>query len=112
MFVTVTGEERTYSVMEEQTVTLGTGLIKIQGYDQILWKFEGQIIAEINQGKNLLIEHDSRVERLKSRLQLNETSGSLKITRTKSTDSGVYHLQMNSRSHTLQRNITVTVSGE
>lgn len=100
------------SKMEGKPITLDTSHIKIQGYDQILWEFEGQIIAEIDQGKNLFLHHDSRVERLKGRLQLDKNSGSLTISFSRKTDSGVYHLQMNSRSYTLQRNISVTVSGE
>lgn len=100
------------SVMENKPIILDTGRTEIKEYDQILWEFEGHIIAEIDQVEKLFLHHDSRVERLKSRLQLDRISGFLTINFSRRTDSGVYHLQMNSRSHTLQRNINVTVSGE
>jgi len=61
--------------------------------------FNGQLIPEINEGTN-------------DRLYLDRPSGSLIITKSKITDSGVYQLNMISSSHTVQRDISVTVIGE
>ncbi|XP_077081716.1 uncharacterized protein LOC143735443 isoform X1 [Siphateles boraxobius] len=100
---------KTVSVKKGESVTLHTGVIEIQGYDLIKWKFEEHLIAEINQGTNLFILEDSSDERFKGRLQLSEKSGSLTISDSETTDSGVYHLNMISSSHTVQRTISVTV---
>ncbi|XP_051763316.1 uncharacterized protein si:dkey-182g1.6 isoform X2 [Ctenopharyngodon idella] len=100
---------KTVSVKEGESVTLRTGLIEIQKYDLILWKFEDHLIAEINKRTNQFILEDSRDERFKGRLQLNEKSGSLTISDSETTDSGDYHLNMSRSTHTLQRNIGVTV---
>ncbi|XP_077081717.1 uncharacterized protein LOC143735443 isoform X2 [Siphateles boraxobius] len=107
--VTVREAMKTVSVKKGESVTLHTGVIEIQGYDLIKWKFEEHLIAEINQGTNLFILEDSSDERFKGRLQLSEKSGSLTISDSETTDSGVYHLNMISSSHTVQRTISVTV---
>lgn len=100
------------SVKKGESITLHTGVIDIQIYDLVLWKFEDELIAEINKLTNQLLLHDKRDERIRDRLQLSEKSGSLTISDSETTDSGVYHLIMSSSTHTLQRNISVTVKGE
>lgn len=112
MCLLLTEAMKTVSVKEGESVTLRTGLIEIQKYDLILWKFEDHLIAEINKRTNQFILEDSRDERFKGRLQLNEKSGSLTISDSETTDSGDYHLNMSRSTHTLQRNIGVTVKGE
>ncbi|XP_039522290.1 uncharacterized protein LOC120475687 [Pimephales promelas] len=84
------------SEKEGETIILHTGLI-LHINDQIKWMFNGQLIPEINEGTN-------------GRLYLDRPSGSLIITKSKITDSGVYHLNMISSSYTVQRNISVTVT--
>ncbi|XP_058616658.1 carcinoembryonic antigen-related cell adhesion molecule 1-like isoform X4 [Onychostoma macrolepis] len=101
---------KTVSVMEGESVTLPTGVIEIQGYDLVLWKFKDNSVAEINKGTNQFLVYDSDDVRFKGRLQLNEKSGSLIISNSKTTDSGDYHLNMSSSSHFLQRTIGVTVN--
>ncbi|XP_067270849.1 muscle M-line assembly protein unc-89 [Pseudorasbora parva] len=103
-------EMKTVSVMEGESVTLRTGLIEIQGYDLILWKFGDHLVAEIIKSTNQLSLYDTGDKRFKDRLQLNEKTGSLLISKSENTDSGVYHLNMSSSSHTVQRSISVTVS--
>ncbi|KAG1928758.1 hypothetical protein F2P79_023415 [Pimephales promelas] len=83
------------SEKEGDPVILHTRLI-LHINDQIKWMFNGQLIPEINEGTN-------------GRLYLDRPSGSLIITKSKITDSGVYQLNMISSSHTVQRDISVTV---
>ncbi len=112
VFVAVADAVKTVSVMEGESATVPTGVIEIQGYDLILWKFKDNSVAEINKGTNQFLVYDSGDVRFKGRLKLNEKSGSLIISNSRTTDSGDYHLNMSSSSHTLQRTISVTVSGE
>uniref|UniRef100_A0A8C2EGL5 Immunoglobulin V-set domain-containing protein n=1 Tax=Cyprinus carpio TaxID=7962 RepID=A0A8C2EGL5_CYPCA len=102
----VKGGGKTKSVKEGEIIILHTGVNDIVGYDQILWKTEDVIVGEINKKTNI---YDIEEERFKGRLQLNEKSGSLTISDSKTKDSGVYHLNMSSSTHTLQRTISVTV---
>lgn len=55
MFVVLTGGVKTVLVKEGESVILHTGVTEIQGYDQILWKTEDNIIAEINKGTKLFL---------------------------------------------------------
>lgn len=113
MFVAVTGEMKTVSVMEGEPSILYTGLIEIQGHDLILWKFKDHLIAEIKKETNRFLTHDNNADgRFKGRLQLHYQSGTLTIRGSRITDSGEYHLYMSSSSYTLQRNISVSVTGE
>ncbi|KAK7136749.1 hypothetical protein R3I93_016951 [Phoxinus phoxinus] len=108
--VTVREGMMNVSVMEGESVTLRTGVIEIQGHDLILWKFEDHLIAEINKETNQFILNDSGDERFKDRLQPNEKTGSLIISKSRITDTGVYHLQMSNSTYTIQRTIGVTVT--
>ncbi|XP_043078685.1 uncharacterized protein LOC122327406 [Puntigrus tetrazona] len=99
------------SVKKGDSVTLRTGVIDIQSYDLILWKFENHLIAEINKETNKFLLYDSSDKRFKDRLQPNEKTGSLTISDSETTDSGVYHLNMSCSTYTLQRTISVTVKG-
>lgn len=113
VFVAVTGEMKTVSVNEGEPIILYTGLIEIEGHDLILWKFKDHLIAEINKGTNRFLSHDTRAGgKFKGRLQLSEKSGSLTIRGSRLTDSEDYHLYMISSTHTIQRTISVTVTGE
>ncbi|XP_039522255.1 uncharacterized protein LOC120475662 [Pimephales promelas] len=95
LHINVHGEMTPVSEKEGDPVILHTRLI-LHINDQIKWMFNGQLIPEINEGTN-------------GRLYLDRPSGSLIITKSKITDSGVYQLNMISSSHTVQRDISVTV---
>lgn len=112
MFVAVTGGVKTVSVKEGDPVNLHTGVIAIKGFDVILWKTDGDLVAEINQVTNRFSLYDSGDVRFNGRLDLDRQSGDLTISDAETTDSGVYHLHMSSSTHTLQRNISVTVKSE
>lgn len=112
VFVALADGVKNISVKKGESVTLRTGVIDIQRYDRILWKFEDHLIAEINKETNQFILYDSSDKRFKDRLQPNEKTGSLTISDSETTDSGHYHLHMSSSTYTLQRIISVTVKGE
>ncbi|KAK7126560.1 hypothetical protein R3I94_017904 [Phoxinus phoxinus] len=109
--VTVTGNMTKVSVKAGEYITLNTGLSNTQGYDQIILKFEDSF-AEINKWNIGFVTHDTSADgRFKDRLWMPSNTASLTIHDSRITDSGVYHLNMISSSHTIQRNISVTVSG-
>ncbi|XP_026120019.1 uncharacterized protein LOC113099146 [Carassius auratus] len=100
---------KTASVMERDPVNLITGVNEIQGYDLILWKTGGNIVAEINKGANIFGPRDVDDMRFSGRLHLSRKTGDLTISDSKTEDSGDYHLHMSNSTHTLQRTISVIV---
>ncbi|XP_056303728.1 uncharacterized protein LOC130215894 isoform X1 [Danio aesculapii] len=84
------------SVTVGESATLDTGIIRTQK-DRIRWYFNNNRIAELNEGQMKICTDDVCPERFRGRLQLDNTSGSLIITKAKKTDSGPYQLQINSR---------------
>ncbi len=111
VFVAVTDEIKGVSVIEGHSVVLRTGVLGIQGYDLITWKFEDHLMAEIHQETNRFSLY-SAGGRFQDRLMPDHQTGSLTISKSRTIDSGDYHLYMKSRTHSLQRTISVTVSGE
>ncbi|KAL0161005.1 hypothetical protein M9458_044730, partial [Cirrhinus mrigala] len=75
------------SVMEGDSVTLHTGVTKIQRDDQILWKFEDRIIPSIRL--------NSTVDSSWSNVNLNDKTGDLTIKHIQSNQSGIYKLEVN-----------------
>ncbi|KAK7136658.1 hypothetical protein R3I93_016870 [Phoxinus phoxinus] len=110
--VTVSGEVRTVSVMKGKSVTLHTGLSEIQTDDFITWMFGDIILAEIYKNQSsldqLFYTYDGADERFRDGLQLNNQTGSLTITQSKTSNSGIYELKINSNRHL---RFTLTVSG-
>ncbi|XDV23376.1 hypothetical protein PO909_027969 [Leuciscus waleckii] len=109
--VTVHDEMKTVSVKKEDSIILRTGVIDIREYYQILWKFEDERMAEITKGTNKFSLYNSANGRFSGRLHPDHQTGSLTISDSQTTDSGDYHLNMISSSHTIQRTISVTVKG-
>ncbi|XP_073701003.1 uncharacterized protein [Garra rufa] len=107
--VTVSGEMKSETVKEGESVTLQTGFTEIQVYDFITWIFGNTVIAEIHKAAQLFYIYDGDDERFKDRLRLDNQTGSLTITECKISNSGLYELKINSNRHTVQR-FTVTVS--
>uniref|UniRef100_A0A672MJC8 Immunoglobulin domain-containing protein n=1 Tax=Sinocyclocheilus grahami TaxID=75366 RepID=A0A672MJC8_SINGR len=100
------------SVMEGDPVTLHVP--QLQGNELIVWRFgdEGKLIAKHDKetkSSSLYYETD---ERFRDRLQLNDKTGSLIITNTRTTDSGLYTAKISSNKQTSYNRFTVTVSGE
>uniref|UniRef100_A0A8C2C4R7 Immunoglobulin domain-containing protein n=1 Tax=Cyprinus carpio TaxID=7962 RepID=A0A8C2C4R7_CYPCA len=110
----VTEEENSVSVMEGDPVTLNPDVTEIQKYLLIQWMFESTRIAEVNKltqtSYTYDVLHDGPDGRFRGRLKLDQT-GSLTITNTSNTDSGVYKVTVFS-SETSYMSFNVMVSGE
>lgn len=102
------------SVTEGDSVNLQHDIADIEIYDLIEWKFEDgeTAIAQINKKISKNPSYGEADERFKGRLELDQT-GSLTITNTKTTDAGLYKLQVTSQNIPAKyRSFRVTVSGE
>ncbi|XDV23439.1 hypothetical protein PO909_028017, partial [Leuciscus waleckii] len=99
-------EVKSVSVTEGESVTLNTDT-EIQTDDLIMWRtvHNNNLIAKIS-GKDK--KTDFPDERFRDRLKLDEKTGSLTITNTRTTDSGLYRLT-SSRSVTLRNTFNLTV---
>ncbi|XP_016381034.1 junctional adhesion molecule C-like isoform X2 [Sinocyclocheilus rhinocerous] len=82
---------------EGESVTLDPGVTKHPN-DVMTWFFNEILVAEITGDQSKICTDDECDERFRDRLQLDNQTGSLTITNTRSTDSGLYHLQINSSS--------------
>ncbi|XP_048027510.1 SLAM family member 5-like [Megalobrama amblycephala] len=78
--------------MEGDSVTLNTDLTEICEDDDILWKYgaENSLIAEINKEKQTFPDG-----RFRDRLKLDDQTGSLTITNTRTEHTGHYELEIN-----------------
>ncbi|XP_016355107.1 natural killer cell receptor 2B4-like isoform X2 [Sinocyclocheilus anshuiensis] len=85
------------SVMEGDSVTLHTDLTDLQEYELILWTFgSGSTrIAQINNVVNKISLYNDVLDgKFRDRLQLDDRTGSLTITNSRTEDSGLYELQI------------------
>ncbi|XP_043078839.1 uncharacterized protein LOC122327494 isoform X2 [Puntigrus tetrazona] len=100
-------ERQLMSVMEGDSVTLN--IPQLQGNELIVWRSgdDGKLIAKLDiETKSSPLYYD---ERFRDRLELDQT-GSLIITNTRTTDSGLYRVKISSNKQTLYKRFTVTVS--
>ncbi|XP_067271642.1 uncharacterized protein [Pseudorasbora parva] len=79
--------------MEGDSVTLNPD-VELQKYMLIQWTFGSSRIAEFSRLMQTRTMYD---ERIKDRLKLDQQTGSLTITNTRTTDSGLYELTIVSR---------------
>ncbi|XP_067270842.1 uncharacterized protein [Pseudorasbora parva] len=100
----VTNAVKSVSVMEGDSVTLNT-VTELQKYLMIQWTFGSSRIAEFNKLMQTSSMYD---ERFTDRLKLDHQTGSLTITNTRTTDSGLYELTIVSR-ETSYMGFSVTV---
>ncbi|XP_051745454.1 uncharacterized protein LOC127510013 isoform X2 [Ctenopharyngodon idella] len=104
------GETKSVSETEGDPVTLQTDT-ETHGDELIVWRFgdEGKLIAkhDLEAKSPPLYDPD---ERFRDRLKLDHQTGSLTITNTRTTDSGVYEVKISSNKQTLYKRFTVTVS--
>ncbi|XP_051748201.1 uncharacterized protein LOC127511430 [Ctenopharyngodon idella] len=101
---------KSVSVLEGKSVTLNPDLTEIGGNKEIEWKFghKNILIAQINRQNNKDTFYDDVADgRFKGRLKLDQT-GSLTITNTRTTDSGLYKV-FNTRTDTLLSTFNLTV---
>ncbi|XP_073700575.1 uncharacterized protein [Garra rufa] len=104
-------EMKSVSVMKGDSVTLQTDVTKINGSELIVWRFgeEGKLIAKCDiEAKSPPLYYD---ERFRERLKLDHQTGSLIITNTRTTDSGLYTVKISSNKQTLHKRFTVNVIG-
>ncbi|KAL1246595.1 hypothetical protein QQF64_034558 [Cirrhinus molitorella] len=102
----VADEVKSISVIEGDSITLNTDATEVQKYLFIQWMFGSFRIAEINRLTQTNSTYDAD-GRSRDRLKLDQT-GSLTITNTRTTDSGLYQLSVVSR-ETRYTNFKVTV---
>ncbi|XP_052446436.1 major histocompatibility complex class I-related gene protein-like [Carassius gibelio] len=84
--------------MEGDSVTLNTSLTELINDDLIQWRFgiEITLLAEINKRADLItVYDDAHGGRFRNRLKLNNQTGSLTITNTRTEDTGRYLLLIN-----------------
>ncbi|XDV23545.1 hypothetical protein PO909_028083 [Leuciscus waleckii] len=82
------------SVMEGDSVTLNTDLTEIPEDEDILWKYiaEKSFIAQISKAAGIFSTSDVPDGRFRDRLKLDDQTGSLTITNTRTEHTGVYQL--------------------
>ncbi|NP_001410320.1 si:ch211-239m17.1 [Danio rerio] len=85
------------SVMEGDSVTLNSELTQLKNSDRIHWMFgdEDTLIAEINKRPRFSVFDDVLVKRFRDRLKLDNKTGSLTITDTRTEHAGDYKLWFN-----------------
>ncbi|KAI2667066.1 hypothetical protein H4Q32_031030 [Labeo rohita] len=100
---------RTVSVFEGDSVTLNTDLTEVQKYLLIQWLFGSTRIAEFDKLTQTNSTYDGPDERFRDRLKLDHQTGSLTITNTRTTDSGLYKLTViiNKETSYMRFNLTV-----
>ncbi|XP_059425045.1 uncharacterized protein LOC132159516 isoform X5 [Carassius carassius] len=101
------------SVMEGDSVTLHTDLTDLHKYERIVWIFgPGRTrIAQINTVVNKISVYNDVLDgKFRDRLQLDDQTGSLTITDTKTEDSGLYELQTIGGKDVLPKMFSVIVS--
>ncbi|XDV23278.1 hypothetical protein PO909_027922 [Leuciscus waleckii] len=99
--VTVRDDVVSVSLMEGDTVTLQTGVTKIEKDDQILWKFGSALIA------HLTFTIDAR---WKNVVKLNDHTRDLIIRNIQIEHSGDYELEINNSSTILHKKFHIAVS--
>ncbi len=105
------------SVKEGESVTLDLSVINQN--DVMTWYFNETLIAEITGDQSKICTDDQCDERFRDRLKLDHQTGSLTIMNTRTTDSGLYKLQIHSsilRHHSIRitswKTFIVTVFGK
>ncbi len=104
---------KSVSVMEGDSVSLQTNT-ELQTHDEIMWTFglSGTRIAEIIKDTGRFSAYDVFDGRFRDRLKLDHQTGSLTITNTRTTDSGLYEVTIIRNMTDITCRFNVSVSGE
>ncbi|XP_058618070.1 natural killer cell receptor 2B4-like [Onychostoma macrolepis] len=91
-------EVESVSVLEGDSVALNSYVTEMMDDELILWRFECKIlIAQIDViADSMTVYDDVLDERFRDRLKLDDQTGSLTITNTRTEHTGLYQLQTNS----------------
>ncbi|XP_058616356.1 SLAM family member 5-like [Onychostoma macrolepis] len=102
------------SVLEGDSVALNSGFTEMMDYDLILWRFgaENTLIAEISvMADSMTVYDDVLDERFRDRLKVDDQTGSLIITNTRTEHTGLYQLQTNSVSKSFSLTVCARLPG-
>jgi len=99
-------ESSEVSVMVGDSVTLDSNVSEMQK-NEIEWRFDGIRIAKVMKGNPTYYDNARFTDRLKL-----ERTGSLTITDTRITDTGVYELSIIIINNEITKTFRVTVYGE
>lgn len=108
-------DEVSLSVKEGDSVTLPINPDDIKGADELLWFFndEKTFIAKIDREINQTsVPGNKDDERFRNKLKLDHQTASLTISDVRSTNTGVYRLQISSSSGISYKRFSVTLNGE
>ncbi|XP_073699498.1 uncharacterized protein [Garra rufa] len=96
------------SVKEGESVTLDADVVNIPN-DLTMWYLNDTCIILLTGNRSEICTDDHCVGKFRDRLKLNQT-GSLTITNTRNTDSGLYKLQISSSRFSIVKTFSVTVT--
>ncbi|KAI2650785.1 Transposon Tf2-9 polyprotein [Labeo rohita] len=102
---------KTTPVKKGESVTLDPGEINTDYF--MTWYFNDSCIAEISGDPNKICSDDQckdADERFRDRLKLDRQIGSLTIMNIRTTDSGIYKLEINSSIRRLRRSSSISIS--
>ncbi|KAK7136680.1 hypothetical protein R3I93_016888 [Phoxinus phoxinus] len=111
-FLCVVSNGVSVSAMEGDAVTLHTGVEIKQ--EELKWYFNDICIAQNSRDQSNIrtdVQCEDADERFRDRLKLDHQTGSLTITHTTTEDSGVYQLEIISRSSIIKKIFIVTIHG-
>nr|XP_055072926.1 uncharacterized protein LOC129452880 isoform X4 [Misgurnus anguillicaudatus]XP_055072927.1 uncharacterized protein LOC129452880 isoform X4 [Misgurnus anguillicaudatus]XP_055072928.1 uncharacterized protein LOC129452880 isoform X4 [Misgurnus anguillicaudatus]XP_055072929.1 uncharacterized protein LOC129452880 isoform X4 [Misgurnus anguillicaudatus] len=106
--ITVCDGVKMISIMKGDSVTLHTDLTDVQR-DHVMWWISDTVIAEIDGNAQIISTYDGADGRFGDRLKLNNQTGDLTITDIRSTEVGLYNLEISGIRHTLHKMFFLTV---
>uniref|UniRef100_A0A8C2PQQ1 Immunoglobulin domain-containing protein n=1 Tax=Cyprinus carpio TaxID=7962 RepID=A0A8C2PQQ1_CYPCA len=106
-----TDKMKTKTVKEGESVTLDPGVIKNTNY-LMKWYFNDTLIARDTSQISTDVEFEDAGGRFRDRLKLDHQTGSLTITNTRTTDSGLYHLEIITNSTSIHRQYSIQFISE